>query len=98
KVDRSADNLGTIMENVEEVTKNLADLSGRAGSTLERVDAVLAGVDPEQVRTTLANISEASETARTVASDVNRVTAKFRERAEDIDTIISNVNEMSERL
>ncbi len=98
KVDQSAENLGAIMGNVEHVTKNLAELSERAGSTLERVDAVLAGVDPEQVRGALANIAEASESARTVAADINRVTARFGERADDIDTIITNVNEMSERL
>jgi phospholipid/cholesterol/gamma-HCH transport system substrate-binding protein len=98
KVDRSADHLGEIMGNIEEVSKNLADLSGRAGSTVERVDDILAGIDPELVRTTLANIGEASETARAVAADVGRVTSKFGARADEIDTIISNVNEMSDRL
>src|SRR5690606_37078051 len=54
--------------------------------------------DPDAVRETIDNISAASAIARTVATDVAKVTEKFGARAEEIDTIIANFGEMSDRL
>jgi phospholipid/cholesterol/gamma-HCH transport system substrate-binding protein len=98
RLNTATGNLDGIMDNVASASKSAADVAAKASGTLDRVDGVLEGIDPEKLSTAIDNIAEASQTARTAVADVAKVTEKFGARAEDIDTIISNAGEISERL
>lgn len=98
KLNSTANGIDGVMENVKSASGSIADLSERAGSALDKVDNILGKVDDETVRTALADIAEASATARTIAEDISKVTGKFGDRAEDIDRIIANARILSERL
>lgn len=98
KLSTAAEDIDGVMENVKSASESIAGISERAGSALDQVDDILANVDGETVKTALSNIAEASESAKTVADDVSKVTGKFGDRAEDIDRIIADARTLSERL
>ncbi len=98
KLNSAADDIDGVMDNVKSASESIAGLSERAGSALDKVDDILGNVDGETVKTALANISEASGTAKTVAEDLSKVTGKFGDRADDIDQIISDAKTLSDRL
>lgn len=98
KLDTAANDIDTVMENVKSASDSIAGLSERAGKALDQVDDILSNVDGETVQTALSNIAEASDTARSVAEDVSKVTGKFSDRAGDIDQIIADARTLSQRL
>ncbi|RVC17193.1 MCE family protein, partial [Mesorhizobium sp. M7A.F.Ca.CA.004.04.2.1] len=55
-------------------------------------------IDPAQVRSALANIQKASESADKAAADIAEVTHKFANRADDIDQTIKDAKQLAQRL
>lgn len=98
RLDRAGRNLDKIMNDVGETVASLNAFSNNANRTLSKVDELVSGVDPEQVRGALKNFEQASETARRVAGHVASVTEKVSERKEDIDQFITNAGELAARL
>jgi phospholipid/cholesterol/gamma-HCH transport system substrate-binding protein len=94
----STSDLKSIVEGVNLSVKNISELTGKAKSSLEKVDQLLAAADPNQVKTVIANIEQASKTAKEALNDVSKVTKKIGERTEDIDQIVTNTKELSGRL
>ena len=90
--------LDGVLGSVDSAVKSVATFSDNASETLARVDRVIEGVDPEAVKSTLANIEQASADARTAAGDIAKVTKKFGARAEDIDKIITDASELAQKL
>ena len=98
KLNKAANDIDGVMENVKSASESIAGLSERAGGALDKVDDILGNVDGETVKTALTNISDASKSAKSVAEDVSKVTAKFGDRADDIDKIIADARTLSDRL
>ncbi len=98
KLNSAANDIDGVMNNVKSASESIAGLSERAGTALDQVDDILGNVDGETVKTALADIADASKSAKTVASDISKVTGKFGDRAEDIDRIIADARTLSERL
>ena len=85
----------------DSATKLLTDLEGtgaQLGQTLERVDEVVAAVQPEAVASTLESINEASGAIAETANRVSEISESFGGRSEQIDAIFANATEMTERL
>lgn len=94
----SSDELKRIMAEVDTAVKSVGELSANASQTLSKVDGILDSVDKETVKTAMANIESASETANRVAGDVAKVTDKFGQRADDIDQIVTDTQQLAGRL
>jgi phospholipid/cholesterol/gamma-HCH transport system substrate-binding protein len=90
--------LETVMTGVNDAVKSIKDFSDSANATLERLDKIVAEVDPDTVKTAFNNIAEASDTAKKAVADVAKVTSTFGERSEDINRIISDASQLAERL
>lgn len=88
----------TVVRNVDTAVGSINDFAQRTQGTLAKVDGVLDGIDPAQVRTALANIQKASENANEAAADIAKVTNKFANRADDIDQTIKDAQQLAERL
>jgi phospholipid/cholesterol/gamma-HCH transport system substrate-binding protein len=95
---KSGEQLDGVMRNVDTAVKSVNEFAQSANQTVTKVDSLLESVDPETVRTALADIGDAGKGARRVVEDVSKVTAKFGERADDIDQIIVDAREISGRL
>jgi phospholipid/cholesterol/gamma-HCH transport system substrate-binding protein len=88
----------TVVRNVDTAVGSINDFAQKTQGTLAKVDGVLDGIDPAQVRTALANIQKASENANEAAADIAKVTNKFANRADDIDQTIKDAQQLAERL
>ncbi len=83
---------------VRETVASINEFSKKTQETLAKVNGVLDGVDPAKVRTTLANIEQASRTANAAAADIAKVTEKFANRADQIDQMVTDASQLMSRL
>ncbi|ESX09487.1 MlaD family protein [Mesorhizobium sp. LSJC264A00] len=90
--------LDGVIKNVDTAVGSVNDFAKRTQGTLAKVDNVLDGIDPAQVRVALANIQKASENANKAAADIAKVTDKFADRADDIDETIKDAKQLASRL
>ncbi|ESZ03118.1 MCE family protein [Mesorhizobium sp. M1060] len=90
--------LDGVIKNVDTAVGSVNDFATRTQGTLAKVDNVLDGIDPAQVRVALANIQKASENANKAAADIAKVTDKFADRADDIDETIKDAKQLASRL
>ncbi|ESX73114.1 MULTISPECIES: MlaD family protein [unclassified Mesorhizobium] len=88
----------TVIKNVDTAVGSINDFAQKTQGTLAKVDGVLDGIDPAEVRTALANIQKASENANEAAADIAKVTNKFANRADDIDETIKDAHQLAGRL
>ncbi|RUW68094.1 MCE family protein, partial [Mesorhizobium sp. M1E.F.Ca.ET.063.01.1.1] len=77
---------------------SINDFAKQTQGTLAKVDNVLDGIDPADVRTALANIQKASDSANRAAADIAKVTDKIANRSDDINDTIKNARQLSQRL
>ncbi|TPK80944.1 MCE family protein [Mesorhizobium sp. B2-4-12] len=90
--------LDGVIRNVDTAVGSVNDFAKQTQGTLAKVDGVLDGIDPAQVRTALANIQKASESANKAAADIAVVTNKFANRADDINQTIKDAKQLAQRL
>ncbi len=95
---QSGDQFDNVIRGVDTAVASINDFAQKTQGTLAKVDDVLDGVNPDDVREALANIRSASENANKAAGDIAAVTEKFGERADDIDQTISDAQQLAERL
>ena len=88
----------TVISNVNTAVGSINDFAQKTQGTLSKVNGVLDGIDPAQVRTALANIQKASESADKAAADIAKVTEKFANRSDDIDQTIKDARQLAQRL
>jgi len=94
----ASDNIETVVNGVDEAVKSISTLSQNATGTVGKIDQILDGVDAKSIQTTMANIQAASETAKKVADDVNKVTAPFGEKSKEIEQMIADATQLTQRL
>ena len=87
-----------IVDGVDKAVASIDAFATDAGDTLGKVDEVLEGVDADTVKSAIANIERASESASRAATDVAGFTEKLRPRADDVDQIIADARELAGRL
>lgn len=95
---QTSDRFDEVLGNVNTAVGSINDFAQKTQGTLARVDKVLDGIDPDDVRQALANIQSASENANKAAVDIAEVTDKFAKRSDDIDKTISDAQQLAERL
>ncbi|RWM29594.1 MlaD family protein [Mesorhizobium sp.] len=88
----------TTIENVNTAVGSVNDFAKQTQGTLAKVGNVLDGIDPADVRTALANIQKASDSANKAAADIAKVTDKIANRSDDINDTIKNARQLSQRL
>jgi phospholipid/cholesterol/gamma-HCH transport system substrate-binding protein len=101
----ASDQVGDVVTSFGETAESLQAMAARAGTSLGRVDNIVADVesvvgtlDAEQIATTLENIAAASVDAREAIASTREIAGRFSARSEDIDAFISDVTETADRL
>ena len=94
----ASDDVEKVMAGVDSAVKSITTLSQNATGSLTKVDRIVSEVNPETVQSAIDNIRIATDTAKRVAADVDKVTAKFGARSEEIDKMIADGSQMMERL
>jgi phospholipid/cholesterol/gamma-HCH transport system substrate-binding protein len=72
--------------------------SGDANRAIDKVNAVLDGIDPATVSTALTNFEQTSATINSAANDIAKVANRIGERSGDIDKLIADASQMADRL
>ncbi|SOE08592.1 phospholipid/cholesterol/gamma-HCH transport system substrate-binding protein [Hoeflea halophila] len=86
------------LESFGAAAESLQTFAADAGASLDKVDKVIASIDPEKVGQTMDNISLASADARKALNDARGVVETFSARKDDYDEIITNARELTEKL
>ncbi|OHV88516.1 MlaD family protein [Mesorhizobium sp. ORS 3428] len=88
----------TVIANVNTAVGSINDFAKQTQGTLAKVNGVLDGIDPNEVRTALANIQQASDSANKAAADIAKVTDKIASRSDDINDTIKDARQLAQRL
>ncbi|WP_011580881.1 MULTISPECIES: MCE family protein [Chelativorans] len=88
----------TIATGVNDALGSLSSFSTQAGETLQRVDRLVAGIDPDQLTETLSNFEEASQAINKASAEIAEVAETVSDRTDDIDQFITDARELASRL
>lgn len=86
------------LESFRLAAASLETFAADAGASLDKVDKIVASVDPGRVGQVVDDIAAASADARKALADARGVAETFGARKQDFDLIITDVQEMTGRL
>lgn len=86
------------MTSLRDAAQKFESFGDTAGKTLDRVDKIVAELDPAKVGIIVDDITAASGDARKALADARELAGTFNARKEDFDQIISDVKQMSNNL
>ncbi|UDF29218.1 UNVERIFIED_ORG: MCE family protein [Roseateles sp. XES5] len=86
------------MEGFRKTAETFDSFGKRATASLDKVDGLIAAVDPQKVSGAVDNISVASADARKAIASVTGVANRIGSREKDIDQIITDVQQMTGKL
>ncbi|MEO0544632.1 MAG: MlaD family protein [Pseudomonadota bacterium] len=95
---QASEQFEAMSESATQLIDNLQGTGEQLGATIDRIDQVVAAVEPETVASTLTGISEASASIAETADRVSEISESFAGRSEQIDDIFANATEMTQRL
>lgn len=98
RLSQSSERFEEIVAGVDETVSTIRDFSRDANETLQRIDALVAEIDPESVGTSVRNFEEASNAINEASTDIARVSETVGARTEDIDQFITDARELASRL
>lgn len=86
------------LESFSQAAGSLERLAADAGESLDKVDTIIASIDPAKVGQSMDDIALASADARKALADARGVVETFSARKEDYDLIITDVKQLTGRL
>lgn len=93
----SGDLKGAI-QSFQQATNTFNQFGQNAQRTLDRVDTLVAQIDPSKVKGTVDDISQATKDARTAVASIRDVANTVSARQKDIDQTIQDVTQMASKL
>lgn len=97
EVAAASGNITRTLESFRTAAESLETLAATAGASLEKVDTMIAGIDPAKAGQAVDDIAIASADARKALAEARRVAETFGARKQDFDLIITDVKEMTGR-
>lgn len=105
-------NVETFTGGLDQVSQDVRELTGTANNllaefsgtgeqldrSLERIDSILANVEPGSVGQTIEDITAATASAREASANIAELADSVAGRSGDIDQVITDVAQMAERL
>lgn len=98
KIADASDKIGVAVDAFTQTAKTFNNFGQSAGQTLNRVDGILASVDPQKITGIVDNVSMAADSVRRSVEDVRSVTTTIRDRKPDIDQAVSDFAQVSAKL
>ncbi len=95
--DASKDLKATI-ESIKRTADTYNDFGKKAQQTLDRIDVLVAQIDPAKVKGTVDDISKATADARVAVASIRDVANTVSSHQKDIDQTIENVSQISTKL
>lgn len=82
----------TFLADASDAAKGLTSLSGRLETLSDRADSLLAAVDPESIKTSVANVEKISQNLVGTSNRFDAIVADASEAAKGINDFSSNLN------
>jgi len=95
--DASQDLKATIAS-IKQTADTYNDFGKKAQATLDRIDVLVAQIDPAKVKGTVDDISKATADARVAVASIRDVANTVASRQKDIDQTIENVSQISTKI
>lgn len=92
------ESVGGRSSDIDLMITSVGDTAKRLNSATQKIDVLLAEVNPALVKQTIADISTAGSDARKAMADAKQVVASVGGRTEDIDQMITDVSQIAKRL
>lgn len=93
-----AESVGGKTGEIEELISNVNITAKKLSDATDKVDVLLAEVDPRLVKQTIADISAAGADAKQTLADARKIVGNVGDRSKDIDQMITDVTELAGRL
>lgn len=93
-----AESIGGKTSEIEDLIANVNMTAKRLSNATEKVDLLLAEVDPSLVKQTIADISAAGADAKQTLADAKKIVGNVGDRSKDINQMITDVTELASRL
>ncbi|SFO65899.1 phospholipid/cholesterol/gamma-HCH transport system substrate-binding protein [Cohaesibacter marisflavi] len=91
-LNNNSGNIETFLADASDAAKGLTSLSGKLEGLSERADTLLAAVDPESIKTSIANVETISENLVGTSNRFDSIVADASEAAKGINDFSSNLN------
>lgn len=95
---KTSKQLDSIAQTVQGAANSFKDFSTGADQTIKKVDTLVSSVDPEQVKSAVGNIEQASQKANAAMTDFAKLSTDIGNRSQDIDQIITDTKQLAGRL
>ncbi|TCR83983.1 MlaD family protein [Rhizobium sp. BK376] len=90
--------LKATVASIKQTADTYNEFGKKAQQTLDRVDTLVAQIDPAKVKGSVDDISQATKDARVAVASIRDIANTVAGRQKDIDQTIQNVSEMSTKL
>ncbi|KAA0697591.1 MCE family protein [Neorhizobium sp. P12A] len=90
--------LKATVASIKQTADTYNDFGKKAQQTLDRVDTLVAQIDPAKIKGSVDDISQATKDARVAVASIRDIANTVAGRQKDIDQTIQNVSEMSTKL
>lgn len=98
RIDEASGKIDGVMDGVTSAVDSLKSFSADAGKSLDKVDEIIAAVDPAQVKSAVENISKAGESAKSAGDSVAKLADSLGARTGDVEQIIKDTKELAAKL
>jgi phospholipid/cholesterol/gamma-HCH transport system substrate-binding protein len=95
--DASGDLKGAVQK-IQETATTYNDFGKKAQATLDKVDTLVAQIDPAKVKGSVEDIAQATKDARVAVASIRDVANTVSAHQKDIDQTIQNVTQMASKL
>jgi len=93
----NADNVAALLENVSAAAAGIAEASGQLQGIVEKSEALLTAVEPEQLRTTLGNVATTAENLAARSAELGTVMARADAITADVQRFSAQLPALGER-
>lgn len=90
--------LKATVASIKQTADTYSDFGKKAQQTLDRVDTLVASIDPSKIKGSVDDISQATKDARVAVASIRDVANTVSAHQQDIDQTIQNVSQISTKL
>ncbi|MBB3657007.1 phospholipid/cholesterol/gamma-HCH transport system substrate-binding protein [Rhizobium sp. BK650] len=91
-------NLKGLVAKIDQTVTTYNEFGKKAQVTLDRVDTLVAAIDPNKVKGSVDDIAQATKDARAAVASIRDVSNTVADRRKDIDQTIKDVQQMANKL
>lgn len=90
---QNSDGIALFMESAGEIAKSLDGLSGKLSTSLTQIEGILGAVEPEQIRSSIANVESFTKTLSDQRDGITQVLTSISNSAIELNNATQQINQ-----